>query len=124
VGYPACELMKMSGWVVEDNHVRLRDDSCVLIVFQQLDMFSRILSTSRNGHSKTMVEFLNDYNKLGLDLPYLPALLFATISREQLTVVNILVKQYSADLNCLTSEGEACIFYPIDNATESFTIKL
>ena len=123
--YPACEeLMKISGWVVEDNHIRLRDDSYVLIVFQQLDTFSQLLSASRNGHSKTMVELLNDYNKSGLDLPYLPALLFAAISGEQLTVVNILVKQYDADLNCLTSEGEACIFYAIDNATESFTIKL
>jgi len=34
--YPAGELMKMSGWVVEDDHVRLRDDSCVQIVFQLL----------------------------------------------------------------------------------------
>ena len=31
--YPAGEeLMKMSGWVVEDDHVRLRDDSCVKTV--------------------------------------------------------------------------------------------
>ena len=31
--YPACEeLMKMSGWVVEDDHVTLRDDSHVHIV--------------------------------------------------------------------------------------------
>ena len=71
--------------------MRLRDDSYVLIVFQQLDTFSQLLSASRNGHSKTMVELLNDYNKSGLDLPYLPALLFAAISGEQLTVVNILV---------------------------------
>ena len=36
--YPACEeLMKMSGWVVEDDHVRLRDDSHVHIVFQLLE---------------------------------------------------------------------------------------
>ena len=35
--YPAGEkLMKMSGWVVEDDHVRLRDDSCVQIVSQLL----------------------------------------------------------------------------------------
>ena len=35
--YPACEeLMKMSGWVVEDDHVRLRDDSRVHIVSQLL----------------------------------------------------------------------------------------
>ena len=36
--YPACEeLMKMSGWVVEDDHVRLRDDSHVHIVSQLLE---------------------------------------------------------------------------------------
>ena len=29
--------MKMSGWVVEDDHVRLRDDSCVQIVSQLLE---------------------------------------------------------------------------------------
>ena len=38
--YPAGEeLMKMSGWVVEDDHVRLRDDSCVQIVSQLLKSF-------------------------------------------------------------------------------------
>ena len=36
--YPAGEeLMKMSGWVVEDDHVRLRDDSCVQILHQLLE---------------------------------------------------------------------------------------
>ena len=38
--YPAGEeLMKMSGFVVEDDHVRLRDDSCVQIVSQLLKSF-------------------------------------------------------------------------------------
>ena len=38
--YPAGEeLMKMSGWVVEDDHVRLRDDSCVQIISQLLKSF-------------------------------------------------------------------------------------
>ena len=37
--YPAGEeLMKMSGWVVEDDHVRLRDDSCVQMVSQLLKL--------------------------------------------------------------------------------------
>ena len=32
--YPACEeLMKMSGWVVEDNHVRLRDATHIQTVY-------------------------------------------------------------------------------------------
>ena len=45
--YPAGEeLMKMSGWVVEDDHVRLKDDSCVQIVSQLLKSF---LSSSATG---------------------------------------------------------------------------
>ena len=45
--YPAGEeLMKMSGWVVEDDRVRLRDDSCVQIVLQLLTSF---LSSSATG---------------------------------------------------------------------------
>ena len=45
--YPAGEeLMKMSGWVVEVDHVRLRDDSCVQIVSQLLKSF---LSSSTTG---------------------------------------------------------------------------
>ena len=45
--YPAGqELMKMSGWVVEDDRVRLRDDSCVQIVLQLLTSF---LSSSASG---------------------------------------------------------------------------
>ena len=45
--YPAGEeLMKMSGWVVEGDHVRLIDDSCVQIVSQLLKSF---LSSSATG---------------------------------------------------------------------------
>ena len=45
--YPAGEeLMKLSGWVVEGDHVRLRDDSCVQIVSQLLKSF---LSSSATG---------------------------------------------------------------------------
>ena len=44
--YPAGELMKMSGWVVDDDHVRLRDDSCVQIVSQLL---KSLLSSSATG---------------------------------------------------------------------------
>ena len=44
--YPAGEeLMKMSGWVVEDDHVRLRDNSCVQIVSQLLKSFSSSSAT-------------------------------------------------------------------------------
>ena len=52
--YPAGEeLMKMSGWVMEDDHVRLSDDSCVPSVSQLLKSF---LSSSATG----VVLFPND----------------------------------------------------------------
>ena len=45
--YPAGEeMMKMSGWAVEGDHVRLRDDSCVQIVSQLL---KSLLSSSATG---------------------------------------------------------------------------
>ena len=42
--YPPCEeLMKMSGWVVEDDHVRLRDDSCIRVVSRLLEpLYNRV----------------------------------------------------------------------------------
>ena len=44
--YPAGEeLMKMSGWEVEGDHVKLRDDSCVHIVSQLLEPFLDSLAT-------------------------------------------------------------------------------
>ena len=35
----------MSGWIVESDHVRLRDDSCVQIVSQLLKSFSSSSAT-------------------------------------------------------------------------------
>ena len=37
--------MEMSGWIVESDHVRLRDDSCVQIVSQLLKSFSSSSAT-------------------------------------------------------------------------------
>jgi len=82
--YPTCEeFMKMSGWVVEDDHVRLRDESHVAIVTSSLT-HPIDLSASRNRHVKTMIELPDDDNKLGLELPCLPALLLAANLKEQL----------------------------------------
>ena len=117
--YPAGEeLMKMSGWVVESDHVRLRDDSCVRIVSQLLKSF---LSSSATG----VVPFPNDefqvlikalyngdiaciqkllkvshispngriYSESGSSLNLLKA---ATIS-QQLDIVKLLLTDYSMD---------------------------
>ena len=52
--YPAGEeLMKMSGWVVEDDYVRLRDDSCVQIVSRLLKVLSDNEHTKRTLLSST-----------------------------------------------------------------------
>ena len=41
--------MKMSGWVVEDDHVRLREDSHVLAVFQSIEPFcKKIMKLSKS----------------------------------------------------------------------------
>ena len=62
--YPACEeLLKISGWVVQDNHVRLRDDSHVHIVSQLLESLCRQkdvnqtqVTFSGNSSSKSSVD--------------------------------------------------------------------
>ena len=49
--YPAGEeLMKMSGWVVEDDHVRLKDDSCVQILLQSLEQKLKEESIAQSAH--------------------------------------------------------------------------
>ena len=63
--YPAGEeLMKMSGWVVEDDHVRLEDGSCVQILLQLLDQKLKEESIANSAQalscitlSKPVVEF-------------------------------------------------------------------
>ena len=147
--YPAGEeLMKMSGWVVEDDYVRLKDDSCVQIVSQMLTI---ILCSSATD----VVPFPDDefqalikafYNS---DIPCIKELLkvshispngavcsesgssfnllkVATIA-QQLDIVKLLLTDYSMDPYVMSmSESESCpyIRYIFHVAPQSFIIAI
>ena len=50
--YPAGEeLMKMSGWVLENDHVRLRDGSCVQILYQLLEQKLKENEIAKSTHT-------------------------------------------------------------------------
>ena len=117
--YPAGEeLMKMSGWVVEGDHVRLRDDSCVQIVSQLLksflsssatgvvpfpdDEFQVLIKALYNGDIACIQKLLKVfhispngriYSESGSSLNLLMA---ATIG-QQLDIVKLLLTDYSMD---------------------------
>ena len=117
--YPAGEeLMKMSGWVVEDDHVRLRDDSCVQIVSQLLksflsssatgvvplpdDEFRLLIKALYNGDVPCIQKLLKAshispngriYSESGSSLNLLEA---ATIA-QQIDIIKLLLTDYSMD---------------------------
>ena len=117
--YPAGEeLMKMSRWVVEGDHVRLRDDSCVQIVSQLLksflsssatgvvpfpdDKFQVLNKALYNGDVSCIQKLLKVfyisrnariYSEGGSSLN----LLMATTIAQQLDIVKLLLTDYSMD---------------------------
>ena len=147
--YPAGEeLMKMSGWVVEDDHVRLKNDSCVQIVLQLLTSF---LSSSATG----VVPFPDDEFQVLIkalyngDVPCIQQLLkvshispsgavcsesrssfnllhAATIS-QQLDIVKLLLTDYSMDpyvMNMSENQSMPYIRYIFSIAPQSFIIAI
>ena len=55
--YPAGkELMKMSGWVVEGDYVRLRDDSCIQSMSQLLESFLSSLVPLLNDEFQVLIK--------------------------------------------------------------------
>ena len=116
--YPAGEeLMKMSGWVVEDDHVRLKDDSCVEIVLQLLTSFlssatgvvpfpdaefQALIKAFYNGDTPCVQKLLKVshispnggiYSESGSSLNLLEA---ATIA-QQIDIVKLLLTNFSMD---------------------------
>ena len=145
--YPAGEeLMKMSGWVVEDDHVRLRDDSCVQIVLQLLTSFSSatgvvpfpddefqvLIKAFYNGDIPCIQQLLrvahispngNVYSESGSSFKVLEA---ATIA-QQLDIVKLLLTDYSMDPYVMSmSENESVpyIKYIFCIAPQSFIIAI
>ena len=122
--YPACEeLMKMSGWVVEDGNVRLRDDTCLHIgshllnsFHEQLkslslpsgivkityDKYKAILTAMYDGeigHIKTLLNHNNisSSGTIVLQNGQSMNLLKGAIAIQRIDVVELLIKTYSVD---------------------------
>ena len=131
--YPAGkELMKMSGWVVEDDHVRLRDDSCVQIVSQLLksflsssatgvvplpdDEFQVLIKALYNGGVPCIQKLLKAshispngeiYSESGSSLNLLEA---ATIA-QQIDIVKLLLTDYSMDPYVMSMSDDKSLPY-------------
>ena len=131
--YPAGEeLMKMSGWVVEDDHVRLRDDSCVQIVSQLLksflsssatgvvplpdDEFLVLIKALYNGDIPCIQNLLKAshispdgriYSENGSSLNLLVA---ATIA-QQIDIVKLLMTDYSMDPYVMSMRDDSSLSY-------------
>ena len=147
--YPAGEeLMKMSGWVVEDDRVRLRDDSCVQIVLQSLtsflsssatdvvpfpdDEFQVLINAFYNGDVSRIQQLLKVshispigkiYSESGSSFSLLEA---ATIA-QQLDIVKLLLTDYSMDpyvMNMSESESLPYIEFIFYTAPQSFIIAI
>ena len=127
--YPAGEeLMKISRWEVEGDHVRLRDDSCVQIVSQLLksssatgvvpfpdDEFQVLIKALYNGYMACIQKLLKVshispngriYSESGSSLN----LLHATTIAQQLDIVKLLLTDYSTDPYVVSMSGTSWPF--------------
>ena len=129
--YPAGEeLIKMSGWVVEGDHMRLRDDSCVQIVSQLLksflstgvvplpdDEFQVLIKAFYNGDIAFIQKLLKVshislngriYSESGSSLNLLKA---ATIAHQLDIVKLLLTADYSMDPYAVSINDDTLIPY-------------
>ena len=147
--YPAGEeLMKMSGWVVEGDHVRLRDDSCVQIVSQLLksflsssatdvvpfpdDEFQVLIKALYNGDIPCIQRLLKVshispngeiFSESGSSLNLLAA---ATIA-QQIDIVKLLLTDYSMNPYVMNMSVDTSLYYIqfiFDWAPQSFIIAI
>ena len=150
--YPACEeLMKMSGWVVEDDHVKLRDDSYVRTVHQLLeslrgqgdvshesgmsitnfsvDDYEFLTSAVLNGEISNVQRLLKPCNISIAGMIYCEDgsstnLLYSAILSQKIDVVELLVKKYFVDAYIADDDGTLTVFLAFNIAPQSFTINL
>ena len=129
--YPAGkELMKMCGWVVEDGHVRLGDDSRVPIVSQLL---TQEFERCKNDYELGDVIWKGDGAKLHriLQQTQVPITIFRPCGRSllnlallfhQVGIARILINEYCMDVNAIDDDQEPCIIALSHGATESVII--
>ena len=142
------ELMKMSGWVVEDDYVRLRDDSCVQIVSQLLksflsssatgvvpfpdDEFHILIKALYNGDITCIQKLLKSshispdgrvYSESGSSF----SLLHAAAIAQQIDIVKLLLTDYSMDphvVSKIANGSSSFIKYIFEIAPQSFIIEV
>ena len=147
--YPAGkELMKMSGWVVENDHVRLRDDSCVQIVSQLLtsfmsssatgvvpfpdDEFQVLIKALYNGDISRIqqllkVSHISPNGRIYSESGSLFNLLEAATIAQQLDIIKLLLTDYSMDPYVMSkrkSKSLSYILYTFCYAPQSFIIAI
>ena len=142
------ELMKMSGWVVEGDHVRLRDDSCVQIVSQLLksflsssatgvlpfpdDEFQVLIKAFYNGDIACIQKLLKVSHMLPNGEVYCESgssfhLLQAATIGQQLDIVKLLLTDYSMDPYVLSMSDDTSYPYIVNIfflAPQSFIIAI
>ena len=148
--YPAGEeLMKMSGWVVENDHVKLRDDSCVQIISQLLisflssatgvvpfpdDKFQVLIKAFYNGDVPCIqkllkVSHISPDGRICSEGGSSFNLLEAATIAQQLDIIKLLLTDYSMDpyvMSMSVSVAESLLYieYIFYIAPQSFIIAI
>jgi len=152
--YPACEeLMKMSGWVVEDDHLRLTDDSHVHIVSDLLNIAYRrecprqttfhsgVLSVEQFQSliaavfSEDIVKVDGFLQKCGIsDAGRVHCkdgssvnLLFAAIVTQKVELAQLLIDYYDVDpyeIDGFCADPKPCVYAMFEHAPDEFIIEM
>ena len=128
--YPAGEeLMKMSGWIVEGVHVRLRDDSCVQFVSKLLksflatgvvpfpdDEFQVLIKAFYNGDIPCIqkllkVSHISPNGRIYSESGSLLNLLYSATIAQQIDIVKLLLTDYSVGPYYLTIRNNKPMSY-------------
>ena len=133
--YPAGqEFIKMAGWIVQDDHVELTDDSLVLTTANLLkelctlpsDQLGTIINAAFNGDTSTIEKTLNLNNVSIAGVVYFQNgssinLLKVAVATHNMDIVNLLVIKYSFDIYIPSENNFALMF---EQAPESFAIEV
>ena len=131
--YPAGqELIKMSGWIEEDDHVRLTDTSLAHIIVNLLkqlctlpsDQNKNIENAVFSGDTNSIAKALNPYHVSTAGVVYFQDgssvnLLKVAVATHNMDIVNLLVKTFSVDI--YSGHIFPMIF---EQAPESFAIEV
>ena len=133
--YPAGkELMNMSGWIVEDDSVRLTDESCIQTVSQLLKMSEireQLVRTNKKPYSDAMNEGNAPKLRSLLNQAGVPAcsiiiegwsLLSLALAYNELGIARILITEYSMDVNIVYDSQGPSVFKLIQGGATDKTI--